>query len=61
MADYDEKTPGCNDVSPDSGYTMEAGIQERTANGWGDSQTRLPKGHLARRDTPAERKSLKAR
>lgn len=60
MADY-TKQPGCNDVSPDSGYTMEAGVTERNSNGWGDTQTKLPKGHLARRDTMPVRKSLKVR
>lgn len=39
------------DVTEASGYTFERKISKRTSNGYGGSQTRLPVGHLARRDT----------
>jgi hypothetical protein len=39
------------DVTPDSGYETEAKVRARNSNGWGGTQTRLPEGHLARRDT----------
>ncbi len=60
MADTDYKKPGCNDVTEASGYTIEAKVPSRNSNGWGETQTRLPVGHLARRDTPPVRKSMKA-
>lgn len=44
------------DVTETSGYTFEDKVPERVANGYGGTQTRLKKGHLARRDTPATRK-----
>ena len=40
------------DVTEASGYTVESKISQRVANSYGGSQTTLPKGHLARRDTP---------
>ena len=39
-----------NDVTSASGYTVEGKTLERVANGWGGSQTKLRRGHLARRD-----------
>jgi hypothetical protein len=48
-----------NDVTPASGYTREAKVQQRNSNGWGGSQTQLPVGHLARRDTAPVRKSIR--
>jgi hypothetical protein len=40
-------------VTEASGYTYEAPQESRVANSYGDDMTRLPIGHLARRDVPA--------
>ena len=40
-----------NDVSSTSGYKLEAETKDRNSNGWGGTHTKLPVGHLARRDT----------
>ena len=42
-----------NDVTSDSGYVFEGKTKMRNSNGWGGTQTKLPEGHLARRDVPA--------
>lgn len=47
------------DVTPTSGYTFEAKVSKRTSNSYGGSQTRLPKGHLARRDSATGVKVMK--
>lgn len=47
------------DVTPDSGYDFEGKVKQRTANGYGGTQTMLPEGHLARRDTPARVKNAR--
>ena len=41
------------DVTEDSGYQFEEKVTSRNSNGWGGTQARLPKGHLARRDSDA--------
>lgn len=46
-------------VTEKSGYTYEAPQEQRTANSYGDDMTRLPIGHLARRDTPARVKNAR--
>lgn len=48
-----------NDVSEASGYMFEDKIPFRTSNGYGGTQTKLPRGHLARRDTPPVAKIMK--
>lgn len=45
-----DKDINLNDVSTAIGYELETRVQDRFANGWGGTQTRLPSGHLARRD-----------
>jgi hypothetical protein len=40
-----------SDVTSASGYTVEDRVKLRNSNGYGGTQTRLPEGHLARRDT----------
>jgi hypothetical protein len=47
----EDECEGNFDVTEASGYTFEAKVKQRNSNGWGGTQTRLPKGHLARRDT----------
>jgi len=48
------------DVTEASGYNFEASVKQRLHNGWGRTQTRLPKGHLARRDAEPAIGTLKA-
>ena len=47
------ETRGVNGPDEIRGYNQEdyLPVGKRMGNGWGGSQTRLPKGHLARRDT----------
>lgn len=45
--------------TPDSGYEFEGKTSMRNSNGWGGTQTKLPRGHLARRDTEARAKKMK--
>jgi hypothetical protein len=47
-------------VTEASGYTYEAPQTERFANSYGDDMTRLPIGHLARRDGPNAVKHARA-
>lgn len=47
------------DVTSNSGYEFETRVKARNSNGWGGTQTQLPKGHLARRDTIPAVKSAK--
>jgi hypothetical protein len=47
-----------HDVTETSGYEFEEKIPFRTSNGFGGTQTKLPKGHLARRDTPPVAKQM---
>lgn len=55
--DQRQGSPDSNfDVTPNSGYTFEERVPGRNSNGFGGTQTKLPKGHLARRDTPARAK-----
>lgn len=55
-----ERIPEHNfNVTPASGYTFEKRVDERNSNGWGGTQTTLPKGHLARRDTIPVAKTIK--
>lgn len=49
------------DVTPVSGYTFERRVEERNSNGYGGTQTRLPVGHLARRDTEPRVKYLRTK
>lgn len=49
-----------NDVTEKSGYTFEDKLDKRTSNGYGGTQTKLPVGHLARRDSPAVVEGSKA-
>jgi len=44
------KSTNLNDVSLATGYELEDRTDRLMANGHGGTQTRLPKGHLARRD-----------
>ena len=47
--------------TPDSGYVFEGKTTMRNSNGWGGTQTRLPEGHLARRDVqPMTKRVLKS-
>lgn len=48
------------DVTENSGYTFEEQVPQRFAQGWGGTQTRLPRGHLARRDASSEVKHARA-
>lgn len=48
-----------NDVSPISGYNFEKKTGERTSDGYGGQQTRLPQGHIARRDAANSVRSTK--
>lgn len=48
------------DVTEDSGYQTEGKVQQRFGNGWGGTKTRLPPGHLARRDSGSDTKHAKA-
>jgi len=52
MADDQQQGPPDSnfDVTPNSGYTFEDRVP-RNSNGFGGTQTKLPRGHLARRDT----------
>lgn len=49
-----------DDVTRAGGYTFEDRVVLRNSNGWGGTQTRLLKGHLARRDTIPNARQLKA-
>lgn len=49
--DVKPQPPHNFDVTEASGYEFEERQTARLFNGWGGQQTRLPKGHLARRDT----------
>lgn len=60
MAKYDANPDHNFDVTEASGYEFEERQTQRFANGWGGTQTRLPKGHLARRDTPTSVKVVRA-
>src|SRR5688572_11020034 len=42
-----------NDVSSTTGYRVEDETSQRNSNGFGGTHTKLPEGHLARRDNPA--------
>jgi hypothetical protein len=56
-----ETEPTSNfDVTEASGYTFEERVKMRNSNGYGGTQTKLPEGHLARRDTPARAKHVRA-
>lgn len=59
MAGKNTVTPDLdnNDVSSKSGYTFENRVTKRNSNGYGGTQTKLPSGHLARRDTEPTAKS----
>lgn len=48
-----EKRRSPTDVTEATGYDMESKQEKRFANGHGKTHTRLPRGHLARRDTNA--------
>jgi hypothetical protein len=48
-----------DDVTRAGGYTFESRVARRNSNGWGGTQTKLPAGHLARRDTEPSAKRLK--
>ena len=47
-----------SDVTPASGYTFEGKVRLRNSNGYGGTQTQLPVGHLARRDTAPRLKRI---
>lgn len=48
-----------DDVTASSGYTFEGRQTKRIFGGWGGMQTKLPEGHMARRDTPTTARELK--
>lgn len=47
-----------HDVTIVSGYEFEDKVPRSTSNGFGGTQTKLPRGHLARRDTPPVAKQM---
>jgi hypothetical protein len=47
------------DVTEASGYMVEGKVRARNSDGWGGTPTRLPAGHLARRDSSVAIKTLR--
>lgn len=50
----EDKRGMTKEVTENSGYSFEARQTSRVHDGWGATQTRLPEGHLARRDAKPE-------